>query len=227
VLIEGQKPVNECPVDVQRLVRGEKVSDDIKARGGLDLASTQDFTALCMEVEYEGVYYVWWKFYLPEARVKSSQNENYRIWAKEGRIVVTPGNATDYNFIRKDIADMYENGVIHSVYYDRFNSSQLIVDLSEMGIPMVKMGQGFMDMSHPTKDVERCLMNRRVQHGMNPIFLWMMSNAEVKVNENQDVKIVRRNAHKKVDGVIAWIMAHKANIDKMHEYTEGPSIFFI
>lgn len=223
----GQMDIELWPEDVRKLYNGERVNDVIKCRCGLDLASVHDFTSLCFEVVYEGKIYVWWKFYLPEKTMATTLNDNYRVWRAKNLITVTPGNATDYNFIKKDISTMYENGVLHNVYYDRFNSSQLVIDLSEMGIPMVKMGQGFMDMNTPSKDMEMQLLNSNVQHGNNPIFLWMMGNVKILYNENGDQKFSKKHSNGKIDGVVAWAMARKANIDEMNEYSEGPGVFII
>lgn len=223
----NQKPVNEWPQDVQTLYQGKRVSDTIKARAGLDLASIYDFTALCIEVEYEGTIYVWWKFYLPEQTVKTHPDENYRIWARAGHITVTPGNATDYTYIKKDITELYESGVIANVYYDRFNSSQLVIDLTEQGVPMVKMGQGFIDMNPPTKDIEKLILESKVQHTSNPVLMWMMGNVKIIYNENQDQKISKKNSNGKVDGPVAWAMARKANMDKLNTYVDQPKIWII
>lgn len=227
VLKQNQKPLDQWPEEVQMLYNGIRVSDTVKARAGLDLASVYDFTSLCIEVEYEDHIYVWWKFYLPEQTVKNHPDENYRHWARSGFITVTPGNATDYSFIKKDITQLFEAGVISNVYYDRFNSSQLVIDLSEQGVPMVKMGQGFLDMNGPTKDIEKLILQSRVQHNSNPVLLWMMGNVKILYNENQDQKISKKNSNGKVDGPVAWCMARKANMDKLNTYTDQPKIWLI
>lgn len=227
ILRANQLPIEQWPQDVQKLYRGERVSNEFRARCGLDLASVYDFTSLCIEVEYEGTIYVWWKFYLPEKTVTTHIDENYRTWHREKHITVTPGNATDYNFVKKDICHLYEGGIIHNVYYDRFNSSQLVIDLFDLGIPMVKMGQGFLDMNVPCKDIEHKLLNNLVQHNNNPVFLWMMSNVKILRNENDDQKISKKHSYGKVDGPVAWCMARKANMDNLNTYNEGPNVFII
>lgn len=226
--VSGQVDKDKYPfVFTDSGIVSKKDGSKIVARAGLDLASVYDFTSLCVEIEYDNVYYVLWKYYLPENTVKSHSNESYRVWAREGHITVTNGNATDYAYIKKDIIDMYEKGWIDNVYYDRFNSSQLVIELSENGIPMVKMGQGFLDMNMPTKSLEHSILESNVQHGNNPVTIWMMGNVKILYNENNDQKISKKHSQGKVDGIVAWCMARKANMDKMSEYVDEPSVWYI
>jgi phage terminase large subunit-like protein len=222
---DGQ--IETWPITISKIGVITNKGETLKGRAGLDLASVYDFCSLCIEVEYDGVYYVWWKYYLPEATVKNHPNEMYRVWAKAGYITVTPGNATDYNFIKRDITELFEQGIIDNVYYDRFNSSQLVIELTESGVPMVKMGQGFIDMSSPTKALEKSIIDGAVQHNNNPVSIWMMGNVAIKYNENYDQKISKKSSQGKVDGMVAWAMARKSNIDKLTEYTEAPSVWLI
>jgi phage terminase large subunit-like protein len=55
----------------------------------------------------------------------------------------------------------------------------------------------------------------------------MMGNVKVQYNENQDQKLSKKHSNGKIDGVVAWAMARKANIDDMNEYSEGPGVFII
>ena len=227
VLKQNQLPIDQWPQPIQDLYHGRRVSDTLKARCGLDLASIYDFTSLCIEVEYQDTIYVWWKFYLPEQTIKIHPDENYRIWAKEKHITVTPGNATDYSYIDRDISTLYEAGVISNVYYDRYNSSQLVISLTEKGIPMIKMGQWFSEMNAPIKDIEKNILSSKVQHTNNPVLLWMMGNVKITYNENQDQRISKKNSNGKVDGPVAWAMARKANMDKLNAYIDQPRVYII
>lgn len=200
---------------------------ELSGWAGLDLASVHDFTSLCIEVVFKGMSFVVWKFYLPENTVRTHPNENYRIWAREGHITVTPGNATDYNYVKKDIVDLYEIGAIRGVYYDRFNSSQLVIDLHEEGVPMIKMGQGFTSMSSPIQDLERLILEGKIQHQNNPVATWMIGNVKLKYNENSDVKITKANSVGKVDGIVAMAMARKAHMDGLNTFVEAPSIWVL
>lgn len=224
---EGQ--LTTWPKALDFIKAKEKLSDksEVKGYGGLDLAAVFDFTSLCIEFVHKGTSYVFWRFYLPEATVKSHPNENYRIWAKAGHITVTPGNATDYNYIKRDIKEMCELGWLTAIYYDRFNSSQLVIDLTEEGIPMVQMGQGFTSMSSPVQDIERLVLESKLQHCNNPVAAWMLSNVRLKYNENNDVKITKKDSNGKVDGMVALAMSRRAHMDNQNTFVEQPTIWIL
>jgi phage terminase large subunit-like protein len=44
-------------------------------------------------------------------------------------------------------------------------------DLEDMGFTMVQFGQGFRDMSPPSKELMRLLLEKRIRHGGNPQLL--------------------------------------------------------
>jgi phage terminase large subunit-like protein len=64
-------------------------------------------------------------------------------------MVQTPGNATDYNYIKQRIFELMSQFTVRKIACDRWNASQLITHLmSELGEDrLVKFGQGFVDMS--------------------------------------------------------------------------------
>lgn len=202
--------------------------DDLPTgRAGLDLASVSDFCSLSIEQVKNGISFESWKFYLPEETLKTTQNENYRIWAKQGFITVTPGNATDYNFIKKDIAQMMEDKIISCVYYDRYNSSQLVIDLHEEGVPMIKMAQTASSMHSPIMDLERLVYEGKIQHKNNPVATWMLGNVRIIQDENGNCKITKGKSNGKVDGIVSMVMARKAHMENLNTFTEEPTIWIL
>ena len=52
-------------------------------------------------------------------------------------------------------------------------------NLEGMGFTVVPFGQGFKDMSPPTKEFYKLLMEGRIIHGGNPVMAWMAGNVVV------------------------------------------------
>ena len=53
--------------------------------------------------------------------------------------------------------------------YDRWNSSQTIIDLSNEGLTFNPFGQGYGSMSAPTKQFEALILSEQIEHFGNPV----------------------------------------------------------
>jgi phage terminase large subunit-like protein len=176
--------------------------------GGLDLASVRDITALVFVFVTDKIHVVPY-FFVNEQMVKDRRMDGVRYdkWVGEGFMEITPGNVTDYNYIKKRVMDICEMYDVKQINYDRWNSSQLVVDLIETGVPMTQFGQGFASMNAPTKEMERLVWTHEINHQGNPVLRWMLSNVEIQMNPAGDIKVDKGKSTDKVDGIVATIMA--------------------
>jgi len=186
--------------------------------GGLDLASVRDITALLFLFPGEKNHIVPYFFINEEmARQRKMDGLRYDVWAQQGFIEVTPGNATDYNYIKKRVLDFCKLYEVRKINYDRFNSSQLVIDLLEEGVLMEGFGQGFISMSMPTKEFEKQILSREINHQGNPVLRWMMGNVQLKTDPAGNIKVDKGSSFEKVDGVVAAIMALGAKVSEVKE----------
>lgn len=192
--------------------------------GGLDLASINDTTSLCLFFpEQEGLpeaCAIWW-YWMPEHNVDDRVSKDgvpYLDWVKDGWLTVTPGNVTDYNILKQTIMEIAEYFEIVSVGYDRWNSSQLVIDLLEEGLPFEKFGQGFGSMNTPTKEYQRLMLTNSINVGKNPVSRWHNSNIAIDVNPAGDIKITKAKSSEKVDGMVALMMAIGEKMDKHNNH---------
>lgn len=185
---------------------------------GLDLASTGDFSALTFDFEKDGIHRIITKYYLPADKAKEWTGFNgdmIRQWIRDGWITQTPGNVTDYDFIAKDIRDFSERYEIVSIGFDPYNAKQFAAKMTEEGINMRAFSQGITYISHPTKRFEELVLSRKLQHDGNPVTAWQISNCQLYRDANLNVKVIKsKDPNKKVDGVIASIMAVGEAIDE-------------
>lgn len=180
--------------------------------GGLDLASVSDFTACgylfppTADEPWEFLLRLW----LPEAAVKKLRDKQ-RLpideWIRRGFVSVTPGNVTDYAYIRKAIADDRAHFNLRELAVDRWNSTQLVNELQEDGVTVVEFGQGFQSMSTPCKEVERLYMSHRLAHGGHPVLRWMATNVVATKDPAGNVKFDRAKSTNKIDGMVSLAMA--------------------
>jgi len=154
----------------------------------------------------------------------------YGVRRREDYVIYTPGDVTDYNYIKQKIVELSELYDIQIVAYDRWNSSQLIIDLTEDGCPCVPVGQGFKTMSPATKEFETLILSGKIRHGGDPVLRWMMSNVVLTLDPAGNVKPNKAKSNEKIDGIVACIMALSEameNKNKGGSAYDDKEIFFI
>ena len=181
--------------------------------GGLDLSSTGDITAfvLIFPPRNEDEKYILLPFFwIPEEtiplRVRRG-NVPYDVWQKQGYLLVTEGNVIHYGFIEKFIEKLGETYHILEIAFDRWGAVQMVQNLEGMGFTVVPFGQGFKDMSPPTKEFYKLLMEGKIIHGGNPVLRWMAGNVVVETDPAENIKPTKAKSPEKIDGIVASIMA--------------------
>lgn len=179
--------------------------------GGLDLASTYDTTALCLLFPLEdGTYWVEPHFWIPEENLRQRVKRDrvpYDLWQKQGHLHVTSGNVTDYDQVRADINKLAERYNIRQIAIDRWNATQLSVQLQGDGREIVGFGQGYGSMSAAAKQLEVLVVSGRMLHGGHPVLAWQAGNVAVESNFAGDIKPSKRRSTERIDGVVALTMA--------------------
>lgn len=173
----------------------------------IDLASTSDFTAMVLLFKRKEIFHALPYFWIPEDSLEERKNEEIiRVWIEAGYITVTPGNVTDYNFIQEKIKQLSIKFQIHEIPFDDWNSTQLTTNLEAEGFNTVKHGQGYKSMSPASKQLERLLLARKLNHGGNPVLSWMNSNIVMVGDAAGNIKPDKKKSSEKIDGMICLIM---------------------
>lgn len=195
--------------------------------GGLDLSSTSDITAFVLvfppETE-DGKYIILPHFWLPEETLDlrcRRDHVQYDVWKAQGHILTTEGNVVHYGFIERFIEELGKKYHIREIAYDRWNATQMVQNLEDEGFTLVPIGQGFKDMSPPSKDMYKLLMEGRIVHGGNPVLKWMAQNVVMKQDEAGNIKPDKAKSTEKIDGIVAAIMA----LDRATRYSSNESIY--
>lgn len=190
--------------------------DSLRGRmcyGGLDLSSTSDITALVLAFpprNDDEKYILLPFFWLPEDTLELRCRRDhvlYDVWQKQGFIQTTEGNVIHYGFIEKFIERLGETYNIREIAYDRWNATQMVQNLEDMGFTMVPFGQGFKDMSPPSKELFKLLMEGNIIHGGNPVLKWMAGNVVMRQDPAGNIKPDKEKSGEKIDGIVASIMA--------------------
>ena len=211
-----KQSVRWMPMEKWDLCNFDVDEEELKGRvcyGGLDLSSTTDITAFVLvfpPLDEDDKFQILPYFWLPEdnldLRVKRD-HVNYDLWNKQGYIQTTEGNVVHYGFIEKFIEDLGEQYNIREIAFDRWGAVQMVQNLEGMGFTVVPFGQGFKDMSPPTKELMKLTLERKIAHGGHPVLRWMMDNIFIRTDPAGNIKADKEKSTEKIDGVIATIMA--------------------
>lgn len=181
--------------------------------GGLDLSSTSDITAFVLVFPpraEEDKYVVLPFFWLPKDTLELRCRRDhvlYDVWELQGYIQTTEGNVIHYGFIEKFIEELGEKYHIKEIAYDRWNATQMVQNLEDMGFTVVPFGQGYKDMSPPSKELYKMLMEGSINHGGNPVLKWMAQNVVMRQDSAGNIKPDKEKSVEKIDGIVATIMA--------------------
>jgi phage terminase large subunit-like protein len=203
---------------------------------GLDLATTYDTSAfVAVFPAPDGTYDVLCRFWIPGDNAHEREKRDrvpYATWAKEPEsgLTMTSGNVTDYDVIRRDINEFAQKYNVRQIAIDRWNATQLSLQLQGDGLEVVGFGQGFGSMSSPSKQLENLIVSGKVRHGGNKVLSWMAGNASVKVDASGNIKPIKppHGGADRIDGIVALVMAlgiHAAH--KPPEDKPAPSILVL
>ena len=204
---------------------GEDLKIDPKSLtwyGGLDLASVSDFCALVLVAELpDGRLLARRWYWLPEValetRLDRDENSIYQMMPELGYFHLTPGNVTDYSALRQcisgwhvldgvvhhDVACIMDEYNVHSIAYDRWNSTTLVTQLTGDGVKMDPIGMGYASQSAPLRELERLVLEGSLVHEGDPVLRWMVGNVTIQRDPAGNIKLDKARSGDKIDGVMA------------------------
>ena len=152
---------NDAPIDLS----------DLEGRvcyGGLDLASTTDITAFVLvfppETGDERYVIAPW-FWIPEDNLKlrvARDHVPYDLWQSQGFLQTAEGNVVHYGAIEAFIETLGVRFDIREIAFDRWGAVQMSQNLDASGFTVVPFGQGFKDMSPPSKELMKLALDGRL-----------------------------------------------------------------
>jgi len=211
-----KQSVRWMPMDVWDKGAFKVNPEKLKGRicyGGLDLSSSIDITAFVLvfpPILGDDKYYVLPYFWIPEENLKLRVRRDhvpYDIWEQQGFLKTTEGNVIHYGFIEKFIEELGTKYNIKEIAFDRWGAVQMVQNLEGLGFTVVPFGQGYKDMSPPTKELMKLTLEKKIAHGGHPVLQWMMDNIHVRTDPAGNIKPDKEKSTEKIDGAVAMIMA--------------------
>lgn len=153
-------------------------------------------------------YYIFSKFYIPEATVAMPTNQHYQKWVHDKHLIATPGDEIDFATIRNGIlADVAEYDV-REFCFDPHQSTLLkqeVVDTT--GVESVPIPQNAPTLNIPMKWLQAMINAGRVHHDGNPVMTWCISNVVSREDANENDFPRKERVENKIDGVSALLCA--------------------
>ena len=235
-----KQAVRWMPMDKWDKCESTVSEDDLEGRvcyGGLDLSSTTDITAFVLVFPPEDEndkYIILPYFWIPEDNLELRVRRDhvpYDVWERQGYLQTTEGNVVHYGYIEKFIEQLGERFNIREIAFDRWGAVQMVQNLEGMGFTVVPFGQGFKDMSPPTKELMKLVLEQKIAHGGHPVLRWMMDNIFIRTDPAGNIKPDKEKSTEKIDGAVATIMALDRAIrcgnDKTESVYDNRGILFI
>lgn len=176
-----------------------------------DLATKIDVAAkvklFWKTINNERHYYAFGKYYLPEEAAEDGRNTYYQGWAIENRLVLTPGNVTDFSIIEDDLREDARRFNVINAGFDPWQASALIQRLQQDGLPVLEYRQTVQNMSEPMKELEALVLQGRFHFDGDPVLTWMISNVVCHTDAKENIYPRKERPENKIDGAVALIAA--------------------
>ena len=133
----------------------------------------------------------------------------YDQWARQGFITLIPGSTIDPGYVAQSVFNASQRYNLVKVAYDRWRIEDLKRELGLFGgvVPLEPFGQCFRDMSPAVDMLERCVAERLLQHGGNPVLTMCAANAVITRDAAGQRKMDKAKATGRIDGLVALAMA--------------------
>lgn len=177
--------------------------------GGLDLASISDLASLALIFRWEDKWRVLsFSWCSTESIKRRTKNDGvpYQSWLNSGDLIGTPGESTDYDQIMADILKLHQRYPIQRLVADEYQGYQLCGQLLKAGIETEIYSQSIKSMNFPSKQLEKMVLDKTIEHDGNPILTYAISCATAKVMLNENYRIEKVQGGR-LDPLISLIMA--------------------
>jgi phage terminase large subunit-like protein len=185
---------------------------------GLDLALRNDLSVLAIlfpPTEDGGIFEVLFKCWVPEDDIEIRTREHrvpYQQWAEAGILTATPGQVTDFAYIRRDILEIRKLYNIVELGADAALGDDLLQQLRDEGLAICKVKQG-MWLSEIISRLERLFIQHKMCFHGNPLAAWCFSNVSLGTNALHRLRFDKEKSREKIDAAVALANAFTRTLE--------------
>lgn len=185
----------------------------LRCFSGIDLSSINDLTALVHWFPVQDgleMPAVLARFFKPEDLIKEHAKRDrlpYERWVRSGALFATSGNVVDYAFLKRVLFEDAVRFEIQNIGVDRYNATQVTIEIAQEGLPIEYFRQGFISMSPPSKELERLVMSNGLRHGNHPVLDRHARMVAVETDAAGNIKPTKAKSAQRIDGIVALVNA--------------------
>jgi phage terminase large subunit-like protein len=198
---------------------------------GVDLAERDDIAALAIAFLRDGIITVFVKGYLPEEVVaeRARAVPDYRAWVRDGLLITTPGNLTDYGTIEADLRTLCTQHDVQAMVLERYGALNLAANLSRDGLPATIVSKNAKTFTPPAKELEARIKAGQFRHDGNSFLTWQASNVCVERRRDGSLLPTKEAAESpnKIDAIDAVLLAMSELCAAPDPQVYEPSLFFL
>lgn len=179
---------------------------------GLDLAMTNDNTAVSMvTLEDDMIYAKSWAF-IPADRIEEKnrrERTDYRRFIEEGNCFACGDEIISYEFVENFIMNLEKNYGVHIIQigYDRYNCISTANKLDTAGYETVEIKQHSSVLHMPTKWLQEHILQRKFSYDGDKLYEINFQNARCTYDTNMNRYVNKKKSNGKVDMIMSTIDA--------------------
>jgi len=196
----------------------------------LDAAFKKDLFAKVKVFRRDRKFFVFGRYYVPEAMLDRPGMEQLRGWVQEGWIRTTTGEVLDIACVREELIGADDGEIVGDLQrfeieecgYDPAQLTQFATEMLNQGVPMVEIRPLVLQFSPAMKDLEELVAGRNLEHTGDPVLGWMIANVVCHRDHKDNIYPRKQRADDKIDGAVALIMAiSRAVVEREDDYISG------
>lgn len=178
---------------------------------GIDLSRTTDLTCATLLIEKQGKIFVFAKFFMPSQKIEEATARDglpYQSYVQRGFLKPSGENFVDY----ADVVD-WVKGLItkHHIYplmigYDRYSAQYMVNELQQGGCKCDDVFQGF-NLTPVINEVSGIMADGKIQIGDNDLLKAHFYNSALKMNNENQMRLVKIEQRAHIDGMAAFLDA--------------------
>lgn len=195
---------------------------------GLDLSKTTDLTCVSLnfptyDEEGKAILKVKQMYFIPIDNLEFREKEDnvpYSDLAERGFVTFCDGKMIDQDQVMEYIKECMDIYDVQQLNYDPAMSQKLIEKCENLGLECLVVNQYPNVMNAMIDDAERLIYEKRLFTD-NPLLIYCALNMVVVTNINGMKGPSKRQSKKKIDGFVAFLVAHKETMMLMDDIDEN------
>jgi len=194
----------------------EKAFEGRRCAIGLDLSSRWDLTSATLVFPEDDGGRTWLSWsWIPRAnatRIEELTKRPMRAWLDDPKVPLlsTQGNEIRFDEIESFLVELSARYDVAAVVYDPKFATQLAQNLDQAGLVMIEFLPSFKTYTEPVQNVESQINGHRLRHSGDKLLDYAASSLGIKNDQDwgsKPIKIDRRRSSKRIDPIVAGIMA--------------------